>query len=81
MTDQEPLDIEAQAAQLAAELAALTERRDAAEARARELLAAEDHKAGVSHAQAIFAAKQEKLMLETEMEITRRRRVRLLMPQ
>ena len=45
------------------------------------LVLAEDHKAGVTYAQEIFAAKQEKLMLETEMEITRRRRVRLLMPR
>jgi hypothetical protein len=44
-------------------------------------MAAEDHKAGVSHAQEIFAAKQEKLMLDTEWEIARRRKNRLLMPQ
>ena len=43
------------------------------------LRAAEDIKAGVYYAQEIFAAKQEKLALETEMEITRRQRVRLLM--
>ena len=46
MTEEAPLDIERQAAELATELAALTERKNAAEARARELLAAEDHKAG-----------------------------------
>ncbi|MGD9608406.1 MAG: hypothetical protein AB7U59_03245 [Desulfovibrionaceae bacterium] len=72
-------DIERQAEELAAKLAELTERRDAAVKRARELMAAEDSKAGVYYAQEIFAAKQEKLALETEMEITRRQRVRLLM--
>ncbi len=72
-------DIERQAEELAAKLAELTERRDAAVKRARELMAVEDSKAGVYYAQEIFAAKQEKLALETEMEITRRQRVRLLM--
>jgi len=72
-------DIERQAGELAAKLAELTERRDAVVKRVRELMAAEDSKAGVYYAQEIFAAKQEKLALETEMEITRRQRVRLLM--
>ena len=70
---------ERQAEELAAKLAALTEQRDAVVKRVRELMAAEDSKAGVYYAQEIFAAKQEKLALETEMEITRRQRVRLLM--
>jgi len=74
-------DIEARAEALARELAGLTERRDAAAKRVRELMAAEDHRAGVSHAQAIFETQQEKLALETEMEIARRQRNRLLMPQ
>jgi hypothetical protein len=70
---------ERQAEELAAKLAALTGQRDAVVKRVRELMAAEDSKAGVYYAQEIFAAKQEKLALETEMEITRRQRVRLLM--
>ena len=74
-----PQDIEAQVAAIEAERAELLERKVAAEKRARDFMAAEDHKAGVNHAQEIFAAKQEKLALETEMEITRRQRVRLLM--
>ena len=67
--------------ELAAAIAELTAKRDAAEKRARELLAAEDPKAGVFHAQEIFAAKQEKLALDTDIEIARRRRNRLLLPQ
>ena len=67
--------------ELAAAIAELTAKRDAAEKRARELLAAEDPKAGVFHAQEIFAAKQEKLALDTDLEIARRRRNRLLLPQ
>ena len=74
-------DVEKQIEALAGELAALTERRDAAVRRVRELMAAEDFKAGVFHAQAIFETQQEKLTLETEMELVRRKRNRLLMPQ
>jgi len=74
-------DLEAQAAVLARQLAAFTERRDAVVKRIRELMAAEDVRAGVTFAKEIFEAKQEKLALETEMEIARRRRNRLLMPQ
>ena len=74
-------DVEKQIEALAGELAALTERRDAAVRRVRELMAAEDFKAGVFHAQAIFETQQEKLALETEMELVRRKRNRLLMPQ
>ncbi|HML56534.1 hypothetical protein [Solidesulfovibrio carbinolicus] len=76
-----PQDIEAQVAAIEAEMAELLERKAAAEKRARDFMAAEDHKAGVSHAQEIFAAKQEKLMLDTEWEIARRKKNRLLMPQ
>lgn len=81
MSDGQDQDIERQAEELAAKLAELTERRDAAQKRVRDLMAAEDHKAGVFYAQEIFAAQQEKLMLETDMEITRRQRNRLMMPQ
>ena len=70
-----------QVEELATSIAELTAKRDAAEKRARELLAAEDPKAGVFHAQEIFAAKQEKLALDTDIEIARRRRNRLLLPQ
>ena len=76
-----PQDIEAQVAAIEAEMAELLERKAAAEKRARDFMVAEDHKAGVSHAQEIFAAKQEKLMLDTEWEIARRKKNRLLMPQ
>jgi len=68
-----------QVAQLEAELAALTEQRDAMAKRVRELMDAEDVRAGVCYAQEIFAAKQEKLALDTSVDITRRRRNRLLM--
>ncbi len=74
-------DVEKQIEALAGELAALTERRDAAVKRVRDLMAAEDFKAGVFHAQEIFETQQEKLTLETEMELVRRKRNRLLMPQ
>jgi uncharacterized membrane protein len=63
---------------LDAEMAELAEKQKVVEQRARELMAAEDHKAGVYYAQEIFAAKQEKLTLETQLEIARRRRNRLL---
>jgi hypothetical protein len=81
MTAKPDTDIERQAEALAAKLVELTERKTATEKRIRELMAAEDHKAGVYHAKEIFEAKQQKLMLETDMEITRRQRNRLLMPQ
>ncbi|UJX42784.1 hypothetical protein K9F62_08955 [Desulfovibrio sp. JY] len=68
-----------QVAQLEAELAALTEQRDAMAKRVRELMDAEDVRAGVCYAQEIFAAKQEKLALDTSVDIARRRRNRLLM--
>lgn len=67
--------------ELAAQIAGLTEKREAVLNRVRELMAAEDPKAGIFHAQEIFAARQEKLTLDTEIEIVRRRRNRLLMPQ
>jgi hypothetical protein len=81
MTAMQDADIERQAEALATKLAELTERKMATEKRVRELMAAEDHKAGVFYAKEIFEAKQQKLMLETDMEITRRQRNRLLMPQ
>ncbi|MFU2210847.1 hypothetical protein [Solidesulfovibrio sp. C21] len=68
-----------QMAQLEAELAALTEQRDAMAKRVRELMDAEDVRAGVCYAQEIFAAKQEKLALDTSVDIARRRRNRLLL--
>lgn len=73
--------VEADVEELARQLAELTGRRDAAVRRVRELMAAEDVRAGVFYAKEIFAAKQEKLTLETEMEIVRRRRNRLLLPE
>ena len=78
--EQEPVqDIAAQVAAIEAEVADFAARKEAAEQRARQLMAAEDHQAGVSHAQAIFAAKQEKLMFDTEMELAKRRKNRLLL--
>lgn len=73
--------VEADVEELARQLAELTGRRDAAVRRVRELMAAEDVRAGVFYAKEIFEAKQEKLTLETEMEIVRRRRNRLLLPE
>ena len=61
MTATDGTDIAAKEAELAAKMEELAARKAAVEKRVRELMAAEDHKAGVSHAQAIFAAKQEKL--------------------
>jgi hypothetical protein len=81
MMPQPDAETSRQIEELAAAIAELTAKRDAAEKRARELLAAEDPKAGVFHAQEIFAAKQEKLALDTDLEIARRRRNRLLLPQ
>lgn len=81
MTGAGDTDIDRRVDELSAKLAELTERKAAAEKRVRELTAAEDFKAGVYYAGEIFAAKQEKLALETEMEITRRQRNRLSMPQ
>jgi hypothetical protein len=74
-------EIEARIEALSSQLAKLAERKKAAEQRVRELMAAEDVRGGVTYAQEIFEAKQEKLVLETEMEIARRQRNRLLMPQ
>ncbi len=81
MNPEQDADVERQVEALSAKLAELAERKAATEKRVRELMAAEDFKAGVFHAQEIFAAKQEKLALETEMEIARRQRNRLAMPQ
>ena len=75
MTDDHKRQIE----ELTAKLASLTERKAAAEKRVRDLMAAEDCRAGVTFAKEIFEAQQEKLVLATEMEITRRRRTRLTM--
>jgi len=81
MNVEQDADIEQQVEALAARLAELTERKVATEKRVRALMAAEDHKAGVYYAQEIFEAQQQKLMLETEMEIARRQRNRLTLPQ
>lgn len=75
------MDIEAEVAELTRQLAELGERKTAVEQRVRELMAAEDVRAGKCFAKEIFEAKQEKLALDTELEIARRRRNRLLMPQ
>uniref|UniRef100_I2Q469 Uncharacterized protein n=1 Tax=Desulfovibrio sp. U5L TaxID=596152 RepID=I2Q469_9BACT len=80
MTGTDQTDIAAKEAELSARMEELAARKAAVEKQVRELMAAEDHKAGVSHAQAIFAAKQEKLALETEFEIARRQKKRLTMP-
>ena len=74
-------DIAAEAEALEKEMAAVAERRIAVEKRVRELMASEDPRAGVSYAQEIFAAQQEKLTLATQHEVLRRRRNRLLMEQ
>ncbi|MGE4539376.1 MAG: hypothetical protein AB7D37_20085 [Desulfovibrio sp.] len=68
-----------QTAEIEAEIAALTEQRDAMAKRVRELMDAEDVRAGVCYAQEIFAAKQEKLALDTSLDIACRRRKRLLL--
>jgi len=80
MTPEQDADIQAQEAALTAKMAELAARKTIVEKRVRELMAAEDHKAGVTHAKEIFEAKQEKLVLETEHEIARRQRKRLTMP-
>lgn len=72
-------DTERRIEELAAKLATLTERKAALEKRIRELMDAEDFRAGITFAQEIFQAKQEKLALDTDMEITRRQRKRLSM--
>ena len=81
MNAEDATDVEAQVAELTRQLAELGERKAAVEKRVRDLMAAEDVRAGVYHAKEIFEAKQEKLALDTELEIARRRRNRLLMPQ
>lgn len=81
MNAEDATDIEAQVAELTRQLAELGERKAAVEKRVRDLMAAEDVRAGVYYAKEIFEAKQEKLALDTEWEIARRRRNRLLMPQ
>ncbi len=81
MISEEDADIERRVEELSARLAELAERKTAVEKRVRALMDAEDPKAGIFHAQEIFAAKQEKLALETEMEIARRQRKRLTMVQ
>lgn len=80
MTEARETDAATQEAELTARMETLAARKAAVEKQVRELMAAEDHKAGISHAQAIFAAKQEKLALETELEIARRQKKRLTMP-
>jgi hypothetical protein len=66
-------------AQAEAEMDTFAAERDAAVARCRELLAAEDPAKGVFHAQEIFRLKQDKLRLEVEMEFRRKKinRIRL----
>jgi hypothetical protein len=72
-------DIAREAEALEREMAAVAEKKTAAEKRVRELMAAEAPRAGVSYAQEIFTAQQEKLTLATQHEVLRRRRNRLLM--
>ncbi|HML63150.1 hypothetical protein [Solidesulfovibrio sp.] len=72
-------DIAREAEALEQEMATVAEKKIAVEKRVRELMASEDPRAGVSYAQEIFAAKQEKLTLATQHEVLRRRRNRLLM--
>ncbi len=74
-------DIAREAEALEQEMAAVAEKKTAVEKRVRELMAAEDPRAGVSYAQEIFEAQQEKLMLATQHEVLRRRRNRLLLEQ
>ncbi|WP_428565719.1 MAG: hypothetical protein ACP59X_05085 [Solidesulfovibrio sp. DCME] len=81
MTGGQQATADEQIAALDAESVALAERKAAVEKQVRELMAAEDCRAGVYYAQEIFAAKQEKLVLETQLEILRRRRNRLLAGQ
>lgn len=64
-----PLDITA----LKAEIEALTADKKAAEARIIHLRDSEDPTKGVFHNQEIFQAQQDKLRLETEIDIRRRR--------
>lgn len=78
---QQDADIEREITELAGQMETLAAQKAAVEKRARELMAAEDPKAGVFYAQEIFAAKQEKLTVETQYEIVRRRRNRLLAGQ
>lgn len=81
MTNDHDPAVSLQIEELTTKLAALTERKTAAQTRVRELMAAEDCRAGITFAKEIYEAQQEKLTLETEMEITRRQRNRLAMPQ
>ncbi|MEA4858528.1 MAG: hypothetical protein AAGU21_10855 [Solidesulfovibrio sp.] len=81
MTGGRAANVAEEIAALDVELAELAEKKAIVEKRVRELMAAEDLRAGVFHAQEIFAAKQEKLTLVTQLEIVRRRRERLLAGQ
>lgn len=81
MTDALDPETAARVEELSRQLAKLTECKAATVARIRELMAAEDVRAGKTFAKEIFEAQQEKLTLETEMEIARRQRKRLLLPE
>ncbi len=81
MTGGRAANVAEEIAALDVELAELAEKKAIVEKRVRELMAAEDLRAGVFHAQEIFSAKQEKLTLVTQLEIVRRRRERLLAGQ
>lgn len=60
-------------ARLEEEMRGFAAERDACVARCRELLAAEDPAKGVFHAKAIFGLQQDKLRLEVEMELRRKK--------
>ncbi len=70
-------DAGARIAELAAELEELTARKLAVEAEVKRLRAAEDPAGGIFHHREIFAKSQEKLVLEVEMDL-RRKRIRRL---
>jgi len=77
--DAAPLSDEEAIARAEAEMAAFATERDACVARCRELMAAEDPARGVFHAAEIFRLQQDKLRLEVEMELRRKKinRIRL----
>ncbi|WP_028586280.1 hypothetical protein [Desulfocurvus vexinensis] len=78
--DDESVSIEEEVARLDAERAAFEAQRQQVAAEVRRLRDAENPATGVYHAQEIFRLSQEKLRLDTEIEVCRRRAARLLMP-
>lgn len=67
----------ARIAALGAEIEELAERKRAVEAEIKRLRVAEDPAAGIFHHQEIFSQSQEKLVLEVEMDL-RRKKIRRL---